>query len=204
LSLRAIARDMGMTSSALYRYFASREQLLIALTADGFASLADALEQAEAEILQRDHTAGERFMQIMRAYRQWSLSHPTEYALTFGTPVPGVQPMSEQVKAEMFRGVEVLFRVMVTGMKRGAIHPRGLPGRDEPGLRARLEGFASAVDEALTPEAMAGCMFVWTHLHGAISLELFGHMPPPLLPVDALFDKQMLQVLEVLGYEVGR
>ena len=91
LSLRGIARDMGMTSSALYRYFPSRDQLLTALARDGFTSLADALEAAEADALKRSEPLNERFLRTVRAYRAWCLAHPSEYALMFGTPGPGLR-----------------------------------------------------------------------------------------------------------------
>src|SRR5579864_5583018 len=83
LSLRAVARDMGMTSSALYRYFPSRDHLLSALARDGFASLADALEAAEETQGRRKTGLADRFLVVVRAYRAWSLAHPAEYMLMF-------------------------------------------------------------------------------------------------------------------------
>jgi len=214
LSLRAIARDMGMTSSALYRYFTSREQLLSALAQDGFASLADHLEAAEAEPegtepegtqpagIETDRAGGNRFMRVVRAYRRWALDHPTEYALTFGSPVPGLECHVPEVKAEMERGVAVLLRVMIAGLRAGLIHPPPLVGAGEPALRAKLALWGSTIDEELSPESLGACMFAWTQLHGAISVELFGHMPPDLMPADELFEYQMREVLRTIGCEL--
>jgi AcrR family transcriptional regulator len=206
LSLRAIARDMGMTSSALYRYFTSREQLLSALAQDGFASLADHLEAAESEPegtqpeeTEGDGAGGDRFMRVVRAYRRWALDHPTEYALTFGSPVPGLECHVPEVKAEMERGVAVLLRVMIAGLRAGLIQPPPLAGADEPALRAKLALWGSTIDEELSPESLGACMFAWTQLHGAISVELFGHMPPDLMPADELFEYQMREVLRTIG-----
>jgi AcrR family transcriptional regulator len=196
LSLRAIARDMGMTSSALYRYFTSREQLLSALAQDGFASLADHLEATEAEV---DGTGADRFLCVVRAYRRWALDHPTEYALTFGSPVPGLECHVPEVKAEMERGVAVLLRVMIEGLRGGLIQPPPLAGLDEPALRAKLAEWGSTIDEELPAEALGACMFAWSQLHGAISVELFGHMPPELMPADELFEYQMHEVLRTIG-----
>jgi AcrR family transcriptional regulator len=196
LSLRAIAREMGMTSSALYRYFSSKEQLLTALAQDGFSSLADHLEAAEAEV---EGVGIGRFFHLVRAYRRWALDHPTEYALTFGTPVPGVEEDAPELKDEMLRGVAVLLRVMVEGLRSGLIEPPGLVGSDVPALRAKLAAWGCSVDEALSPEAVGACMYAWTQLHGAISLEVFGHMPPELLPADELFEYQMREVLRTIG-----
>src|SRR5947209_8498101 len=94
LSLRAVASEMGMTSSALYRYFSSRDDLLNELMVDGFASLADALEAAEAELDGSSSTGrpgANRWLHLSAAHRRWALAHPTEYALVFGTQVPGLE-----------------------------------------------------------------------------------------------------------------
>jgi AcrR family transcriptional regulator len=187
-----------MTSSALYRYFTSREQLLSALAQDGFASLADHLEAAEAEA---ESAGGDRFMLVVRAYRRWALDHPTEYALTFGSPVPGLECHVPEVKAEMERGVAVLLRVMIVGLRAGLIQPPPLAGADQPALRAKLTLWGSTIDEELSPESLGACMFAWSQLHGAISVELFGHMPPELLPADELFEYQMHEVLRTIGCE---
>ena len=238
LSLRAIARDMGMTSSALYRYFPSRDVLLTALIRDGFASLADTLEAVEASIdsegeggrgpggsattagsarsatsattagSARSATSatsatsagsGERFIRIVRAYRAWALSHPSEYALIFGTPVPGLEVHDLDVKEELIRGVNVLFRCMIDGVQRGAIRPPALQGPGAGKLRAKLRAWGMAEAPGLPPAALAGCLFAWTQLHGAISLELFGHMPEEVLPADEFFEQQMRQVLVAPG-----
>jgi AcrR family transcriptional regulator len=223
LSLRAIARDMGMTSSALYRYFPSRDVLLTALIRDGFASLADTLEAVEASIdsegeggrgpggsattagSARSATSatsagsGERFIRIVRAYRAWALSHPSEYALIFGTPVPGLEVHDLDVKEELIRGVNVLFRCMIDGVQRGAIRPPALQGPGAGKLRTKLRAWGMAEAPGLPPAALAGCLFAWTQLHGAISLELFGHIPEEVLPADELFEQQMRQVLVALG-----
>src|SRR4051794_31982278 len=79
LSLRAVARDLGVVSSAVYRYFASRDELLTALIVDGYVAMADAVEQAEAGVARRD-LAG-RWLAIGRAVREWSLANRHEYAL---------------------------------------------------------------------------------------------------------------------------
>lgn len=197
LSLRGIAAQMGMTSSALYRYFASRDELLSELVVDGFSSLADALETAEADL---DEEAGsERWPQLAGAQRRWALDHPTEYALIFGSPVPGLDSESEECHAQMKRGVNVLFRCMMSGLARGQFDPNAMEETTTPGLRKRLGQWRAQLGFDLPPAALAGCLFAWTQLHGAVSLELFGHLPPQMLPADELFDQQMRQVVAVLG-----
>ena len=87
LSLRAVAREMGMVSSAIYRYFPSRDDLLTALIIDGYNAIGLAAEQADAACPPGDYT--ERWLAICRAVRDWALAHPHEYALVYGSPVPG-------------------------------------------------------------------------------------------------------------------
>lgn len=196
LSLRAIAGEMGMTSSALYRYFSSRDELLSDLVVDGFSSLADALEAAEAELEARQ--GGNDWLYLAGAHRRWALDHPTEYALIYGTPVPGLESGSEECRAQMKRGVNVLFRCMTRGVERGAFDAKAMAATTTPTLQRQLEEWQAELNVNLPPAALAGCLFAWTQLHGAVSLELFGHLPPHVLPADELFDHQMRQVVAVL------
>ena len=87
LSLRAIAREMGMASSAIYRYFASRDELLTALIIDAYHSIGVAVEEADATMERGDYAG--RFRAIANAIRTWSQANPHEYALIYGSPVPG-------------------------------------------------------------------------------------------------------------------
>lgn len=200
LSLRAIARQMGMTSSAVYRYFPSRDQLLTVLARDGFTSLADTLEAAEVQSGARSDRLDECLLRVVRAYRAWSLAHPSEYALMFGTPVPGFDVEGRpEVHEEMIRGVNVLFRVMIEGVRSGVLQPPPLTGPGAAKLRAKLRRWEAHEGEVLPPAALAACLFAWNQLHGAIALEVFGHMPPQLTPADDLFDHQMRQLLATLG-----
>src|SRR5262249_35831644 len=88
LSPRAVARDMGMASSALYRSFASRDDLLTALIIDAYNALGDAVEAGDAEVTDRGDLRG-RWLACCHAVRRWALANPAQYALIFGSPVPG-------------------------------------------------------------------------------------------------------------------
>src|SRR3954453_10754638 len=87
LSLRAVSRELGMVSSALYRYFASRDDLLTALIIDAYDSLGESAEHAHAAVAQAGPT--ERWVAVCEAARGWALAHPHEYALIYGSPIPG-------------------------------------------------------------------------------------------------------------------
>src|SRR6478752_7616399 len=88
LSVRQIARDVGMVSSAVYRYFPSRDELLTALIIEAYDELGDAVEQAEAAVRRRTDL-GKRFLAVAHAIRDWARANPHEYALLYGSPVPG-------------------------------------------------------------------------------------------------------------------
>jgi AcrR family transcriptional regulator len=185
---------MGMTSSALYRYFESRDQLIDGLARDAFSSLADALEEVER--------VDGAFLPLIRAYRRWALDHPTEYRLMFDAAAPHLGQVEPLTMAEMERGVNVLFRCMTRGLEDGLCHPPPLTRSVEKRLRTKLKKWKETAPYGLTPEAQAACMYVWTQLHGAISLELSDHLPPELQPADELFEHIMSETYRAIGGEV--
>ena len=89
LSLRAVARDLGMASSAIYRYFPSRDELLTALIIDAYDAIGATAERADAKAVSEDRPAGLRWLLVCRAVRRWALRHPHEFALVYGSPVVG-------------------------------------------------------------------------------------------------------------------
>ena len=95
LSLRAVARDMGMVSSAVYRYFSSRDELLTALIIDGYNAIGEAVENADAACRRGDYCG--RWLAACRAGRGWAIAHPHEYALIYGSPVPGYQAPADTI-----------------------------------------------------------------------------------------------------------
>ncbi|MFC7478796.1 TetR/AcrR family transcriptional regulator [Luedemannella flava] len=102
LSLRAVARDMGMVSSALYRYYASRDELLTALIIDAYDALGEAVERADASVTDRADARG-RWLACCHAVRDWALAEPAEYALIFGSPVPGYAAPVDTVRPRSAR-----------------------------------------------------------------------------------------------------
>ncbi|WP_106410163.1 MULTISPECIES: TetR/AcrR family transcriptional regulator [Pseudofrankia] len=198
VSLRGVARAMGMTPSALYRYFDSHDVLIGELCADAFGSLADTLEAAfEAGVGEPDQAR--RWLLLARAYRDWAHANKPEYALLFG-PSTLELDKSGRCGDEMHRGTAVLFRCMSEQMASGAVDPSHLDEQLEPELRSRLIDWGVEESAPISPAGLAGCLIVWTQLHGFLSLELFGHLPPALGHFDDLFDQQMLDVIIRIGY----
>src|SRR5579862_9020730 len=132
LSLRAVARDMGMVSSAVYRYFASRDELLTALIVDAYNALGETVEAADAAVA--DRTAlRQRWMATARAVRGWALAHQAEYALLFGSPVPGYAAPDDTIAAAA-RTPVVLLRILADGVAAGTLGT-AWPPADRPAAR---------------------------------------------------------------------
>jgi AcrR family transcriptional regulator len=196
LSLRAVARDMGMVSSALYRYFASRDELLTALIIDAYNALGEAAEAGGASVTDRGDLRG-RWLSVCHAVRRWALDNPAEYALIFGTPVPGYAAPPDTVPAAT-RTPLVLVQILSDGVSAGTLEAppdANLPDQVRADLiRLRDENFPG-LPETLLARGMAG----WVHLFGMVSFELFGQFNNVIEARDAYFDHQMRQIADMIG-----
>ncbi len=193
LSLRAVARELGMVSSALYRYFPSRDELLTRLIIDGYDALGAAAEAAD------DPAAGprERWMAVCRAVRDWARAHPHEYALLYGSPVPGYQAPPDTVPAASRVGV-VLGRILGDAARSGALPDAD--GERDPSLLsdatvAVLGGDHPALDETVRVRAL----LAWSALYGTVSFELFGHFVGSVEDADRYFDRAMGELASLIG-----
>lgn len=195
LSLRAVARDLGVVSSAVYRYFASRDELLTALILDAYASLGEAVETAEAAVPRRDLHG--RWMALGRATRAWSVAHPHEFALLYGSPVPGYAAPQDTI-APAQRTVDVAMRVLADGVARGVIEvPNDRLARS---VRQDLEGIAAVPGfEGVPVTLLARATGVWAELYGIIGFELFGRFGPAITDWAAYFDHQLRAMARSLG-----
>jgi AcrR family transcriptional regulator len=195
LSLRAVARELGMVSSALYRYFPSRDDLLTALIIDAYDALATAAEAADAAAAAKaGATALDRWRACCHAIRDWARAQPHEYALIYGSPVPGYQAPQDTV-AHAARVAAVL-----GGLLDGArdIVPGGAAAL--PGMLAAQAGLVSA---AVAPGVPAGVaargLIAWTQLFGMISFELFGQLVGTADPADDFFGWAVDQTATLVG-----
>jgi AcrR family transcriptional regulator len=195
LSLRAVARDLGVVSSAVYRYFASRDELLTALILDGYASLGEAAEQAEAAVARRD-LAG-RWIALGRGVRRWALANPHEYALLYGSPVPGYAAPQDTV-GPASRPALVIVAIMRDAVAAGVTIP---PGPRLPrAVRADLQRIQDdPVFGGVPPAVFARGMTAWTQLFGALSFELFGRLTNAIEDFEAYFDYQLRAMAAYLG-----
>jgi AcrR family transcriptional regulator len=169
LSLRAISRDLGMASSALYRYFGSRDELLTRLIIDAYDALGAAAEASEAAV-DRDDLPG-RFAAVCRAVRTWALANPNEYALIYGSPVPGYIAPADTV-GPATRVSVLLMQILIDAVTQGKSHA------EEPheARAAPLEPILSQLPPGFPATLVQRGLMAWTGLFGAVSFELYGQL----------------------------
>jgi AcrR family transcriptional regulator len=190
LSLRAVARELGMVSSALYRYFPSRDELLTALIIEAYDALGAAAEAASAGPAPADVRG--RWRAACHAVRDWALAHPHEYALIYGSPVPGYRAPRATI-APAIRVARVI----------GGLLTHADPPSPPGALPPKLAGQAATVAAAIAPEApgtvITRGLIALTQLFGMISFELFGQFVGSLDPADAFFGYAVDQMADFIG-----
>jgi AcrR family transcriptional regulator len=194
LSLRAIARELGMASSAIYRYFPSRDELLTALIVDAYNDLGDAVDKAG-----KAHRKPRlRWRACCTAVREWALAHPQEYALIYGSPVPGYAAPQDTV-APAARVPLVMLDTVRGAHEDGRLDP-AFPGPLlSPTLKAQADAVAAAVETDLPADAIARAILAWTQLFGMISFELFGQLVGSVDPSKPFFDHAVETMAEFVG-----
>ncbi|GLX92332.1 TetR/AcrR family transcriptional regulator [Herbidospora sp. NBRC 101105] len=187
LSLRAIAREMGMASSAIHRYFPTKDDLLTALIVDGYNALGEA-----AEASQRDQDPAARWLALCHAVRDFALDRPHEYALLYGSPVPGYRAPADTV-APALRATLVCGRIIADAdpAPPDSTPPPALLGPDLEALRQVMPGVSDV--------AVARAVTAWTALFGAVSFELFGQFDNTITHRREFFDHGMRSLARYLG-----
>lgn len=195
LSLRAVARDLGVVSSAVYRYFASRDDLLNALILDAYASMGEAVEDSDAELVRRDPAT--RWENVGWTMRDWAIERPHEYALLYGGPVPGYAAPVDTVEQAQ-RPLTLAMSILADAVERGSVE---IPSDRLPrAVRADVEKIATLPDFAgVPPTLLARAMSMWAQLFGTISFELFGRYTNAVTDLDAYFDHQLRMTSRYLG-----
>jgi AcrR family transcriptional regulator len=199
LSVRAVARDLGMASSAVYRYFPSRDALLTALLIEAYDDLGDAVEKADAGAGERSDLDA-RWHAVCHAIHDWARAQPHRYALLYGSPVPGYAAPDDTVSSA----------ARITGAILAILHDAQQAGLDPappmPLSAAEREGLAPVrgfVDPPFDDDTLARGLIAWSALFGTISLELFGHMYRGVLDYDAHFAQVVDQLAADLGLSGG-
>ena len=184
-----------MASSAVYRYFPSRDDLLTALIIDAYDALGEAAEKADAERPRADLLS--RWQAACSAVRAWALAHPQEYALVYGSPVPGYVAPEATIGPAGRVGI-ILCRIVADGVASGAIDGAGdgsgLDATIQPGLAAEL-----GLPADPTGSIAARAVHAWTSLFGLINFELFGHTHNVVVDDEVFFTAATARLAAELG-----
>jgi AcrR family transcriptional regulator len=205
VTLRAIAREMGMTAPALYRYFGSHEELVKHVIADIFTELAGdiraAIAAADAE------SGGDMTAKVLAAcweFRRWSLGHPREFGLIFGTPLPGLHVETDEITAEGGGQFGNTFFVLMIELYRK--QPFAVPPDDEidEGLAEQLERYRDGLGQ-LAAGLPIGLLLIflrcWVRLYGIVSLEVFGHLGFALDDARPMFELMLAEMAPMVGLQ---
>jgi AcrR family transcriptional regulator len=199
LSLRAVARELGMVSSGIYRYFKSRDDLLTALIIDAYDSLGAEVEAAEA-LCEPTDFAG-RWGACCHGVRNWALRQPHEYALIYGSPVPGYRaPLDTNSPAS--RVTQALVAIIREAAASGALQSPFVPEL-APVLSKAAAAEARHVEGrglfGVPDDAIVRAVVAWTQLFGAVSFELFGRFTDIVDDLDAMFAQSVMEMGTFVG-----
>lgn len=197
LSLRAVARELGMASSALYRYFPSRDDLLTALIIDAYDAVGEAAEAASSRA--SGEGPRERWRALCRALREWAVAHPHEYALVYGSPVPGYRAPRATVEPAT-RVPLALLEVVGDAGPFADVPDGGLPD----GLARQAGRIARDTGARLPAAVMTRALIAWTQLFGMVGFELFGHLVGSADPADEFFAHAVERMGDFIGLPAGR
>ncbi|HEY1323643.1 MAG TPA: TetR/AcrR family transcriptional regulator [Streptosporangiaceae bacterium] len=203
VSLRAIAREMGMTAPALYRYFGSHEDLIGHVVADIFTEIANDVRAAI-------ETAGQascgdvthKLVAACQEFRRWSLTHREEFGLLFGSPLPTVEAAMDRDDVIAACAVKFAGTFFTLFLDLWQHHSFAVPADDEfdPGLREQLVRYRDSLGvEDLPVGAVFTFLWCWVRLYGMVSLEVFGHLSFALDDASPLFERTLMELAAMLG-----
>jgi AcrR family transcriptional regulator len=207
VSLRAIARDMGMTAPGLYRYFSSHEELLRHVCAGIFTELSEDIHQAIQAAAASGDGLPERAMLTLkvaaacREFRRWALNHKEEFGLLFGVPLPGLNDGRYDIADECALAFAGTFFALFLEMWSKAPFPVPAAADIDPGLREQLSRYRDALGSDIPVGAVLTFLRCWTVLYGAVSMEVFGHMSFALEDAAPMFEFTLGDLAALVGLQ---
>jgi AcrR family transcriptional regulator len=197
LSLRAIARAMGMSAPALYRYYASREDLVAALVTALKVEMTEALERARDDA----PDLGSKLLATSRAFRAWAVAHPAEFTLVFASPVIGLdRPPTDPANEPDYR-FNGVFGGLITELY--LTRPFPIPAEDEidAPLAQQLSAWCETFPVPLPLGVTQVFLSCWIRLYGAVSMEAFGQLKFALTDASPMFEAELRGLATLLGIE---
>ncbi|MGE3621818.1 MAG: TetR/AcrR family transcriptional regulator [Acidimicrobiia bacterium] len=193
VGLRAIAREIGVSPTALYGYFASLDDLFTALIADGFHDLADTVGAAADR--RKDDPVQDRMLAMLFAYRQWALEHDAWFRLLYFSPVPGYVAPEDGPTLDATLRVSATFLFTMT-----EAWAQGVLPQPEPGFPLDCSKFHDIFGLPITPDQMRVAVGCWGEFHGMVSLEVNGHIHDDWVETDDLFAVTMRSMMHTAGF----
>jgi AcrR family transcriptional regulator len=197
VTLRSIAREMGMTAPGLYRYFDSHEAVVTALAAQLYDDVRDALCEARDAQPPDDVTA--RLIEVCRAFRSWALGHRAEFGLLFANPITDPARPATDVCEEAGRRFGLVFGDLFTQLWQQRPFP--VPAQDD--LDGDLVAQLRSEQDLVTGDVPIGAVYVflrcWARLYGTVTLEVFGHLGWALDDTSAIFEDMLTDNAAALG-----
>jgi AcrR family transcriptional regulator len=206
ISISAIGKQLGVSGPALYRYFASRDELLTELVIDAYHDLAGALTAATSRV--SSHDPGASLEVFARAYRSWALAQPHRYRLLFGPPLPGYDAHAQQLIDAAQKAMNLLLDIL--GEAADAEAGDGAAGDGAAGdgaagdgaagdrasappqpLASQLAAWAQPHHPGIDPATALRAVLIWSRMHGIVSLEIAGNFASMGLDPGQLFDTQL-------------
>lgn len=197
ITLRAIAREMGMTANAIYGYFATRDDLVTALINDVYTALADAVDTAWEAAPTAEPAI--RIQAWASAFRNWALTNPQGFRLIYGDPVPGYHAPEQGAAPDAARRVCTGLTALAAAAWPHAQSLYNSSMFDWSDFDAGLLDKVRPAFPELPPAAVALALRIWGHLHGLVSLEVYGHMRNQTISPEKLFREELAQLVRALG-----
>jgi AcrR family transcriptional regulator len=224
VSLRAIAREMGMTAPALYRYFGSHEDLIRHVIAEIFTELGadihQAIEAAAAPVnappvngpdgpalpggeTQRQLTVKmtAKMVAACGEFRRWALNHKTEFGLLFGVPLPGLDDGRYDIADECALQFAGTFLALFLELWNALPFPVPAPDQIDPRLREQLTRYRDSLGTDLPIGAVLTFLRCWTLLYGGVSMEVFGHLDFALEDAAPMFEYTIGELATLVGLQ---
>ena len=206
VTLRAIAREMGMTAPGLYRYFDSHEELLRHVCADIFTELGEGIRQAiEAAAVPAgasDQVTAKLTIKMVaacREFRRWSLNHQAEFGLLFGIPLPGLDDGRYDIADECALAFAGTFFTLFLELWTRVPFPVPDAADIDPGLRDQLGRYRDLLGSDIPVGAVLTFLRCWTVLYGAVAMEVFGHMRFALSDPAPMFEITLGDLAALIG-----
>jgi AcrR family transcriptional regulator len=197
LSLRGIARSLGITAPAIYNYFPRLDDLITALIVDAFTALAEAIQSAEQAV--ESGQCAPKILASCLAYRGWAMAHPVDFQLIYGNPIPGYAAPPEVTVPLARRPFDGLFRLFLQAYQSGELV---IPQEYIPAPPTVADHFAAwQTNPADTFPAPLLCLLMsgWARIHGLVMLELFEHVGPVVGDTAAFYRYEIEAFMQQLG-----